>query len=213
MNEPIKSRDDFPALLNSRGLLGAAVEIGTNRGIFAAHLRKEWRGRVLYCVDPWEHGGYANQSKAERVAARMECAERLEGLPGLSIMLPFGSVAIATEFAAALPSGAPNGFDFVYIDGDHSYEAVSEDLRAWWPLVRSGGILAGHDWIPDGWRRYGDGPDAASSTPSAISESWPCFVRAAVYNFFGGLPGYFGGLNYTSRECDGGWRSWYTVKP
>jgi hypothetical protein len=38
--------------------------------------------------------------------------------------------------------------DFVYIDGDHSYEAVKEDIAGWWPKVKVGGILAGHDYDP-----------------------------------------------------------------
>lgn len=37
-------------------------------------------------------------------------------------------------------------FDFVYIDGDHAYDAVLADCRAWWPLVKPGGILSGHDF-------------------------------------------------------------------
>lgn len=39
-----------------------------------------------------------------------------------------------------------NSLDFVYIDGNHSYECVKEDLNAWWPKVRKGGILAGDDY-------------------------------------------------------------------
>jgi predicted O-methyltransferase YrrM len=35
--------------------------------------------------------------------------------------------------------------DFVFIDGDHSYASVCADLAAWYPVVRNGGILAGHD--------------------------------------------------------------------
>ena len=34
----------------------------------------------------------------------------------------------------------------VYIDADHSYEAVKADIDAWMPHVRDGGILAGHDY-------------------------------------------------------------------
>jgi hypothetical protein len=37
-------------------------------------------------------------------------------------------------------------FDYVYIDGDHSYEAVKKDLELWYPRVKKGGILAGHDF-------------------------------------------------------------------
>ena len=38
------------------------------------------------------------------------------------------------------------GLDFVYIDGEHCYEAVSQDIADWWPKISSGGILAGHDY-------------------------------------------------------------------
>lgn len=37
-------------------------------------------------------------------------------------------------------------FDLVFIDADHSYEAVKSDIEAWWPLVKEGGIMAGHDY-------------------------------------------------------------------
>lgn len=35
--------------------------------------------------------------------------------------------------------------DFVYIDADHSYEAVKADIEAWLPKVKVGGVLAGDD--------------------------------------------------------------------
>jgi hypothetical protein len=38
-------------------------------------------------------------------------------------------------------------FDFVYIDADHTEEAVNADLNAWYLKVRSGGVLAGHDYF------------------------------------------------------------------
>ena len=38
-------------------------------------------------------------------------------------------------------------FDFVYIDANHAYEGVRADIEAWWPKVRKGGILAGHDYM------------------------------------------------------------------
>ena len=37
-------------------------------------------------------------------------------------------------------------FDLVYIDADHRYEAISADIKAWYPKVKIGGILAGHDY-------------------------------------------------------------------
>lgn len=39
-----------------------------------------------------------------------------------------------------------NYFDFIYIDGDHSYKSVSEDMGLWYPKLRVGGLFAGHDF-------------------------------------------------------------------
>lgn len=38
-------------------------------------------------------------------------------------------------------------FDFVFIDAEHTYEAVKSDLMAWRSKVKSGGILGGHDYF------------------------------------------------------------------
>ena len=37
--------------------------------------------------------------------------------------------------------------DVVYIDARHDYRSVAQDIDAWWPKVRPGGILAGHDYL------------------------------------------------------------------
>jgi hypothetical protein len=43
-----------------------------------------------------------------------------------------------------------NFLSAVYIDGKHTYNAVLSDLTNMYPLVRSGGLIAGHDWnIPE----------------------------------------------------------------
>jgi len=48
------------------------------------------------------------------------------------------------ELNAALP--AEEQFDFVFVDGPHTYRNVRNDIEMWLPRVRSGGILAGHDF-------------------------------------------------------------------
>jgi hypothetical protein len=49
--------------------------------------------------------------------------------------------------------------DFVYLDANHRYDAVREDLHAWWPKVRKGGMLAGDDYglIDEQWVDFGHG--------------------------------------------------------
>ena len=49
----------------------------------------------------------------------------------------------STEAAALLSN---ERFDFIFIDGDHRYEEVLADLRAWWPRLKPGGLLVGDDF-------------------------------------------------------------------
>ena len=48
----------------------------------------------------------------------------------------------SAKFATTLED---NSLDFVFIDGDHSYEATLNDCILYWPKVKSGGMFAGHD--------------------------------------------------------------------
>jgi glycosyltransferase involved in cell wall biosynthesis len=42
-------------------------------------------------------------------------------------------------------------FDFIYIDADHTYEAVKQDLAAWWPKLKIGGLIGLHDYEDIFW--------------------------------------------------------------
>jgi predicted O-methyltransferase YrrM len=48
-----------------------------------------------------------------------------------------------------------NKVDFLFIDGDHSYEGVKKDFEMYSPLVKKGGIIVFHDIVPDYYTRYG----------------------------------------------------------
>ena len=43
----------------------------------------------------------------------------------------------------------PYPCDFLFIDGDHSEEGVKRDIIGWLPVVKKGGIVAFHDYIPE----------------------------------------------------------------
>ena len=51
---------------------------------------------------------------------------------------------LSVEAAKKIPDKSQ---DFVFIDADHRYESVKEDIEAWQPKVREGGILCGHDYV------------------------------------------------------------------
>ena len=51
--------------------------------------------------------------------------------------------ARSVEAAASVPDGS---LDFVFLDADHSAEALKADLKAWKPKVKAGGFIGGHDY-------------------------------------------------------------------
>jgi len=52
--------------------------------------------------------------------------------------------------AAAIFKKADYKFDLVFIDDDHVYGAVKNGIEAWYPLIKEGGILCGHDYCTTG---------------------------------------------------------------
>lgn len=136
-------RQHLPSYLH---LLGAEIgaEMGVWRGEYSAHLLKHWPGQLLM-IDAWQEQGagyrdVANVSQAEHEAnyraaqeAVGEFSDRCELIRGFSV-----------EVARQISDGS---LDFVYLDADHSYDAVTADLTAWLPKLRPGGLMAGHDFV------------------------------------------------------------------
>lgn len=143
----LASRYELATLLNRMGLHGIAVEIGTHRGEFASEFLKRWEGKKLYCVDPYI-SGYDKTEGDQASTSSDRGADLKAAISALSTVAPgrFQIIRDTSDNASRMEIFR-QGVDFVYIDGDHSYEAVSSDLKHWWPLVREGGILAGHDFI------------------------------------------------------------------
>jgi hypothetical protein len=141
------------------------AEIGTWRGDFSAVILQERRPRSLTLVDPWEHRdeeAYAQASYGGRMQGGQEALDEMHDSVRARFAqeLADGTVTVlrmrSTDAAASLPDGS---LDWVYIDGDHSYEGVKADLEAYFPKVRPGGFIAGDDyghqgsWFEDGVTR------------------------------------------------------------
>jgi hypothetical protein len=142
----VPSRNELPVLLNARGLVGRGAEVGVRDGRFSDHLLSTWKGGLLISVDPWlsaDPDAYvdrSNVSQEEFERLYLETQVRLARHGARSEIRRMTSL----EAAALIPDGS---LDFAYIDARHDYESVLEDLEAWFPKVKPGGILAGHDYV------------------------------------------------------------------
>lgn len=142
----MKTRKELPFLLNSLGLVGEGAEIGVFRGDFSAHILTHWKGRRLYSIDPWTYQGNhldkSDVAQAKHDENRKICKERLKVFKKRSMIVPEFSTRAADAFAKHEFAE----LDFVYIDAAHDYRSVWADLTAWWPRIKVGGIIAGHDY-------------------------------------------------------------------
>jgi len=140
------SRTGFGKWLNENGFTGEGVEVGSLSGGYAREIMKDWNGRRLHLVDPWEPQSKEiykeDVSGVDWLGCYKECLRfAFEVAPRVNMIRAL-SVPAAQLFR-------PQSLDFVYIDGNHSYEAVIEDIIAWSIKIRPGGLLCGHDYWND----------------------------------------------------------------
>jgi cephalosporin hydroxylase len=76
-----------------------------------------------------------------------ELRERANAKPGQRLYIIRGHSS-DPEVHDRVRTLVPDGVDLLFIDGDHTYEGVSDDYRLYSPLVASGGVIAFHDVLP-----------------------------------------------------------------
>ena len=136
---PDCSRDDLPQFFVDMGFTVGA-EIGVYRGEFTEKLCKA--GLSIYAIDPWM--GYYGAGRSER-RSEMQNTNYNFALQKLS---PFNNCTIIRKTSMdALNDIEAASLDFVYIDGDHRFRYIAEDLSEWSEKVKKGGIVCGHDYF------------------------------------------------------------------
>lgn len=134
--------DDFLDVMPHEAI---AVEVGVQGGGFAAFMLRKTNPQRLYLIDCWAHQDptlyddpEANVSNEDQERLYQETKQRFSGDSRVVILREFSKNAAAQFNDESL--------DWVYIDANHGYEAIREDLELWWPKVKKGGILSGHDY-------------------------------------------------------------------
>lgn len=131
----------------------SAVEVGTHRGEFAAqlcHVRSNHPSDFkLWCVDPWLPY-FGDEHLAEKGATREEDLNAAARKLRPFILEDRCELLRTTSLTAAKQLFPDKSLDLAYLDGDHRYAHVLQDCMVWWPKVRPGGLLAGHDIVTPG---------------------------------------------------------------
>jgi hypothetical protein len=125
------------------------AEVGVWKGDFSERVLKLRRPREFHLIDPWRfeskypcrwYGGDAAKNQDDMDSIEHSVRRRFAGNP-VVIIHRSKSVEAADKF--------PNEyFDWIYIDGDHTSEAVFTDLQTWFTKLKAGGVLAldDYDW-------------------------------------------------------------------
>jgi len=122
------------------------AELGVFKGEFSHELLTRMQPKELYLVDIWQ-GSYVSGDKDGNnhvnvddmelvyndIKKRYECISEVK-----VVRCPSGEY---------LESCANNTFDMIYVDADHSYEAVTNDLQLSFLKIHNSGLLMGHDYI------------------------------------------------------------------
>jgi hypothetical protein len=176
------------------GLNRFAVEVGTHRGQFAADFLSRWDGNIT-CIDPWDNPpGYESQAPFLQGGDGDREKDYLETKRVLKVYGDRVNLMRSTS-AIAVMKFADSSLDFVYLDGDHTRPGIDYDLTTWWPKLRRGGLLAGHDII--------------TSEPPNAPDEWGRYIQPAVEEF---ARREFRRIYLVVEECKAPW-SYYLIKP
>lgn len=120
------------------------VEIGVFRGKNAMILREEFPDAHLYLIDPWApSSSYLTSGTAVSKEQEVfdEAYHRVK-----TLFENDPNVTLIKKTAEDAAPSLPNNLDLVFIDANHDYNAVKNQILTWQQKVRPGGILSGHNY-------------------------------------------------------------------
>eukprot|EP00798_Chlamydomonas_sp_ICE-L_P000371 gene371-1759_t len=140
---PPPSREDFGRMLESLGGFKVGVELGVQRGNFARHMLNTWpSAEKYYLVDLWaQQENYVDGANVDN-RAQEEIMQRAQA----NLKQYKHTTVFIKDFTSKAAAQIPDLVDFVYVDARHDYCGAMEDMETYWPKIRPGGIMAGHDY-------------------------------------------------------------------
>lgn len=120
------------------------LEVGSWKGMSSAYMAVEiansQKDIEFYCVDTWEGSIEHEQYGIDTSSLYDTFLDNMEPVRKYYKSIRARSLQAVKQFE-------DNSLDFIFIDASHEYQDVKEDIIAWLPKVKQGGVIAGHDYL------------------------------------------------------------------
>lgn len=138
VNIPDMTRVDLANLFFELGYKRGA-EIGVERAKYSEVLCRANPNALIYGIDPWQIcKGYREHVSQDKLDGFYKATQECMSDYKYAIIRGF-SMEVVKRFS-------DDNLDFVYIDGNHDFQNVANDIVEWSRKVRLGGIVSGHDY-------------------------------------------------------------------
>ena len=119
--------------------LKTGVEIGVEQGLFSESLCKNNPGVKHFSIDAWKaYSGYRDHVSQAKLDGFYEATKARLAPYQCEIIRGF-SLEVINQFR-------DGSLDYVYIDGNHNFQNLTNDISEWSKKVRVGGVISGHDY-------------------------------------------------------------------
>lgn len=138
------------------------VEIGCFLGKSACYLgeeiKKNNKNIKVICIDLWpnelEIGSFLPETDDGQLRIERDVSKNQTNEPLMETFINNVNNRNLRDILYPIRCDSPTAaflfpdeyFQFIFIDAGHSYEQVTRDLDAWWPKLKTGGLIGGHDY-------------------------------------------------------------------
>lgn len=167
-------------LRNYKNLVG--IEIGVCGGEHAQSLLRTLDISKIYLIDPYEmYEPYMNSEGKNYGESQLSLSETY--IKAKKTLEPFEKkITWINKMSENAIDEIRDPFDFVYIDGNHDYEFVKMDIETYYPHLKKGGMMGGHDFY-NGFSETHNGVIRAV-TEFSVSNNLQFFVEQPDWWFY-----------------------------
>ena len=157
------------------------AEIGVQRGLWTATLFKYIPDLKMYCIDGWTaYSTYEDIKEQKLCDGYYEEAKKITEGHDCKLIKKLSMDAVGDFEDESL--------DFVYLDGNHAFEYITNDIAEWSKKVRKGGLVIGHDYWQSKARERWYGRRTVCSHVEDVVKAWTHSYRVHPWFILYGNP-------------------------